>query len=93
MQTPVIKFEKGDYSTGAFQEFIVDNTPENWNLILSDRFSRNIRAEHMFDFQYEKEMSIPVEYIDMRIWATLTTLLFDSNQQAAIVDGLLEIEN
>lgn len=71
MLTQIIRFEKGDYSTGVFEEFIVDNTVDNWELILSDRFTRNIKADQMQDFQFAREMNMPAEYVDMSIWVAL----------------------
>lgn len=71
MQISTISFEIHNYNTQTFGEFLVENTIQNQEMIFSHRYTRNIQFGKTFDFQFEKEMSMPIEFIDMRILAAV----------------------
>lgn len=60
MLTPVIKFEMHN----SADVFIVPSTDENYELIASNRWTRQIKFMEMFAFQAEKEMKAPSFFIE-----------------------------
>lgn len=91
MQIEAIAFEIRDFSNGSFSEYLVENTIENQELINSHRFTRDIRFVKIFDFQFEKEETIPeffAEDIDMSVWITI---LNNNPELAATVAELEEV--
>lgn len=86
MLIPTISFEIHDFQNSISEQFLVNRTPENLEKILSHHFTRNIHFTKTFSFQFEKEMRIPVEMIDFRIWMAivsqnpeLTTIEFENS--------------
>jgi hypothetical protein len=67
----VIRFEIADFQNGTIAEFIVENSPENWELIAGSRVTRGISFDQMLDFQFEKEEMIPAGFISPEIWAAM----------------------
>lgn len=66
-----INFEIHDYKTQTFGEFMMENTIANQEMVFTHRFTRNITFGKEFDFDFEKKMSAPLEFIDERILAAI----------------------
>lgn len=67
MLISTISFEIRDFSTGEFEQFLVLNTIENQEMVFTHRFTRQIKIADMFEFQFNREMHMPIEFIDPRI--------------------------
>lgn len=63
MLIEAIKFEIRDFQTGNFEEFTIENTIENQERVFTHRFTRNIHFVKEFDFQFNKEMRIPSDFL------------------------------
>lgn len=71
MLIKTITFEIHNFQTHISELFVVENTPEMQEKILTHRYTRNIQFDQMQDFQFRREMRIPSEFIDMNIWIRL----------------------
>ncbi|MFY3741619.1 MAG: hypothetical protein HMLIMOIP_002077 [Candidatus Nitrosomirales archaeon] len=71
MLIDTISFEIHDFTNHISEQFLVLNTEENYERVLSHRYTRNIKLGKTFSFQFEKEMSIPAEFIEMETWLRL----------------------
>lgn len=74
MLIPTITFEIHNFETHISEEFLVENTDENWEKILGHRYTRNIQITKTFEFQFEKDERMPVEFIEMATWMRLLTV-------------------
>lgn len=74
MLVPTISFEIHDFKNNVSEQFLVENTDENWEKILGHRYTRNIQITKTFAFQFEKEERAPVEFIEMATWMRLLTI-------------------
>lgn len=59
MLISTIQFEIPESGT-----FLIENTIENQEKVFSHRFTRQIHFIKTFDFQFEREMRMPVEFIE-----------------------------
>jgi hypothetical protein len=66
--TSVITFEIHNFTTHISEEFVIENTLDNQEMVFSHRNTRNIKFSQMFSFQYEKEMNMPLEFVSMDTW-------------------------
>ena len=71
MLVSTITFEIRNFNDGSFSEYLIANTPENQEKVFSHRFTRCIKFTETFSFQFEREMSMPIEFIEMGTWATM----------------------
>jgi hypothetical protein len=55
----VIQFEIRNFANGSFEQFTVENTADNFELITSHRCTRGIQFETVFDFQFERIEKTP----------------------------------
>lgn len=78
-----ITFEIADFTNKTIEEFLIENTIENQEKVLSHRYTRSIRFTQTFDFQFEKEQTTPIEFIEMDIWVRLI------NTQPELFDAFL----
>jgi hypothetical protein len=85
----VIRFDIHNYADNATEEFIIENTIENEELVFTHRYTRNIRFDKMLDFQFEKEMRTPVEFIDARVWLALLPLM--ENATTELIEETSEV--
>lgn len=68
MLVNTIHFEIHNFQTSVSEKFVVIDSIENQEMILAHHYTRNIQFVQMFNFQFEKEMSIPTEMISMDTW-------------------------
>lgn len=66
-----ISFEIADFTNGTAEQFLIANTPENVEKVLGHRFTRDIKFAKTFDFQFEKEESVPFDFINPLIWTVM----------------------
>ncbi len=59
-----IQFDIHDFKSGISESFMVEATEDNYEKVLQHRFTRNIQFTKEFRHQFEREMSIPVEFIN-----------------------------
>jgi hypothetical protein len=71
MLIKTITFEIPNLQDSTTEEFIVENTPENYEMVMTHRRTRNIKFDRAFDFEFEKIERMPVEFIDARVWLAL----------------------
>lgn len=71
MLVSTITFEIRNFNDGSFSEYLIANTPENQEKVFSHRFTRCIKFTETFSFQFEREMSMPVEFIEMSTWVRM----------------------
>jgi hypothetical protein len=71
MLIETIEFQIHDFSNNTTEEFLVENTIENQEMVFSHKFTRQIKFTKTFAFQFEKEMRIPAEMISMDTWMRL----------------------
>lgn len=82
-----IEFEIHDFTNHVSEEFLIEFTEENYAAVLAHRFTRQIRIAKAFDFQFEKDMRMPVEFIDYRVWLALLPEIED----AVLIEELNEV--
>lgn len=71
MMIPTIKFEIRNFETNESEEFLIENTPENFEKVASHRYTRGIEFTQTFDFQYEKDMKVPADFISPLTWVRM----------------------
>jgi hypothetical protein len=71
MQVNVITFDIHDFKNHITESFVIENTPENQEMVFTHSFTRNIKFAQMFSFQYDKEMRMPVEFVYPDTWMYL----------------------
>jgi hypothetical protein len=71
MLIETITFEIQNFKNNTSESFMVADTIENQEMVLSHRFTRLIKFAKVFDFQFEKEMNIPIEMITADTWLRL----------------------
>jgi hypothetical protein len=71
MLVETIAFEVRDFVTGEFEEFRVENTEENYEMIAGNSQTRQIQFEKVFDLQWPKLKRTPAFMIDPRIIAAV----------------------
>ena len=54
-----ITFEIRDFTTGNSEQFIVENTEVNFEMIAGHRYTRDIQFTSMFDFEFERKEHTP----------------------------------
>lgn len=59
MLIETIEFEIRNFTTHEFEEFVIEDTEVNYDLVMRHRFSRNIKFVKRFDFQFAKERKAP----------------------------------
>ena len=89
MLIETIAFEIHDFTTNTSEQFLVENTDDNWEMILAHKFTRQIKAGKTFNFQFEKEMNIPAEMVSMDTWMRL----FNGNPEMVAAVAELETVN
>jgi len=65
MQIEAISFEIHNANLNYREDFLVEATEDNYDMILQHRFTRQIKFVKVFDFQFEKEEHTPVSFIDV----------------------------
>lgn len=73
MLIDTITFEIHDIKNERHEQFLVMNTIENQEMILTHRHTREIKFTKHFSFQFEKEMNMPIEFISMDTWARIVS--------------------
>lgn len=68
MLIKTISFEIHDFTNHISEKFLILNTEDNQERVFTHRFTRNIKFTETFAFQFEKDMAIPVEMIDITTW-------------------------
>lgn len=71
MLIETITFDIHDFKSNITESFIVENTIANQEMILTHRYTRNIKFDRMFDFQFESEMRMPIEFVTDETWMRL----------------------
>lgn len=66
-----IAFEIRNFNDGSFSEHLIENTLENQEKVFAHRFTRCIKFTQTFSFQFEREMSMPIEFIEMDTWVRM----------------------
>lgn len=97
MLISTITFEIHNFNTNISEIFMVENTIENQEKIFTHKYTRNIKFTKTFDFQFEKDVRIPVEFIEMDIWMRLLitqpelfhTPVADKKNIGAIMAGMV----
>lgn len=74
MLNNVMTFDIHDFKTNITESYVVLNTEDNQEKVLTHRFTRNIQFSQMFSFQFDKEMRMPIEFIEMDTWMRIVTL-------------------
>jgi hypothetical protein len=64
MLIETIAFEIHNSKLGIHEEYLVESTEDNYEKILTNRFSRQIKFTKTFDFQFEKDENIPLSFIE-----------------------------
>ena len=59
MLVETITFEIRDFKTGQVEEFVIEDTPTNYDLVAHHRFTRGINFIKMFDFQFVSRQHTP----------------------------------
>ncbi len=67
MMLPTISFEIHDFKNDIHGEFLILNTIENQEKVLTHRHTRDIKFGKTFEGQFKREMRMPAEFIDSRI--------------------------
>jgi len=86
MLIETIKFEIRDYTTGAAEQFVVENTATNYELIATQRNTRDIHFEQMFSFDFERKQNVPTFILTYE-----QDLIFDAIQEY-VNNHVLEFE-
>jgi hypothetical protein len=81
----VIKFDITDFKACTSESFVVENTIANQEMILTHRYTRHIVFDRMFDFQFENEMRMPIEFVTDETWMLLVSS--DPELFAAVADS------
>ena len=68
-----ISFEITYFRACTTESFLIENTLENQEKVFSHRYTRNIHFTQTFSFQFEKDMNMPVEFIEMNTWVAMVT--------------------
>lgn len=93
MRVNTIKFEIRDFNTGMAENFLIADTPENQEKVFTFLFPktdgvrksiRDIHFDRMFDFQFENEMSMPIQFIEMSTWLMMLSQF--GEQMAAVAE-------
>jgi len=71
MLIETIQFEIHNFLNNTSDEYTIENTIENQEMVLGHRFTRQIHFVKMYDFQYEKEMRLPVEFLSPAVFITM----------------------
>lgn len=84
-----IRFDIHDFQNNTTEEFLIENTIENQEKVLGHRKTRNIRFEKVFSFQFDKEMAMPLEFINNSTWVAMV----NANPElfAAVADDVLSV--
>ena len=59
MLIPTITFEIRNFKNGTAEEFVVENSASNFELISMHRFTRDIKFGEMFDFEFAHKYNAP----------------------------------
>ena len=74
MLIETITFDIHDFKNNTTEQFLVSATEENYEMILAHHFTRNIKFTQTFNFQFEKEMRMPIEMISEDTWMRMVEL-------------------
>lgn len=66
-----ISFDIPNLRDNSTESFLIPDTIDNQEFVLSHRYTRNIRFGKTFDIQLEKDMRMPVEMISDVVWLAL----------------------
>lgn len=86
MMVQTISFDIFDFTTHTPESFLVEHTLENEEKVLTLRNSRNIQFTKTLDFQFKREMHIPLSFIKMDTWVRLL------NTNPGLFAGVADLE-
>lgn len=71
MRIHTIEFDIHNFETNVSEHFIIEDTDENYEFVMSHRYTRDIHFSKMFDFQFEKDECLPIELISLETWVRM----------------------
>jgi len=73
MLVKTISFDIHNFTTSETEEFVIQNTIENQELVFGHRYTRNIKLTEMFNFEFERRMRMPIEFISELTWLRIVS--------------------
>lgn len=86
MEISVIKFDVHDFSTGISEEFIVENNEFMQELVFSHKYTRCIRFDKVFDFQFSRLRRVPQFILEYLIFIDMVDTWNESHSNEQNLD-------
>lgn len=87
MLIETITFEIRDFKHGTFEEFVVENTPVNFEMISSHRCTREIMFIQLLDFDFARKERIPT----FILFGEAVAVAFFENMNVSEIDDIDEM--
>lgn len=82
MLIKAITFEIHDFKANIHDDYVIELTPENLELVNTHRHTRNIAFASFQDFDFARKMHTPADFIDTRILIAVINRLADKYTNA-----------
>lgn len=87
MLIEIITFEIRNFKNGTFADYVVENTPVNFELISAHKYTREISFGKMFDFEFVNNCKYP-QFIEL---AEATAIAYFENKDIVEIDDVDEM--